>query len=61
MPSSTLLPIVGFFCSARGAVGGNFGGPLFYPRLAGSSPFDRRLQAISALRGVTTAVGRWLR
>src|SRR5260370_12865601 len=52
MPSSTLLPIVAFLLGA-GAVGGILAAA-FYPRLAGSSPFDRRLQAISALRGVTT-------
>src|SRR6266852_6196443 len=52
MPSSTLLPIVAFLLGA-GAVGGILVAA-FYPRLAGSSPFDRRLQAISALRGVTT-------
>src|SRR5687768_8812172 len=49
MPSSTLLPIIAFVLFA-GSVGGVLVA-VFYPQIAGGSPFDRRLQAISTSRG----------
>jgi tight adherence protein B len=46
--SSTLLPIIAFLLGA-GSVGGVLVAA-FYPRIAGGSPFDRRIQVISASR-----------
>jgi tight adherence protein B len=49
MPAHLLLPIVAFVL-ASGAVGGILLA-VFYPRLVGGSPLDRRIEAISASRG----------
>ena len=51
MLSSAFLPIVAFVLAAC-SVGGVLVAA-FYPRLAGGSPLDRRIQTISGSRGVT--------
>ena len=53
MLSSSLLPIIAFLLAA-GSVGGVLVAT-FYPRLAGGSPFERRMRAISATSVVTTS------
>jgi tight adherence protein B len=50
MSSSALLPILAFLLGA-GSVGGILTAAL-YPRLAGNSPFFRRIRTISVLHGV---------
>lgn len=54
MPSYMLLSIVAFVLAA-GSVGGVLLA-VFYPRLAGGSPLDRRIETISASSGRTVRV-----